>query len=80
MNDPDRLGEYEFIERHKKVFGAFIERHGFTGEIYEMAARGMTVSPFFVVKAATDEYVDSGSLISVFDGQETLEKLKNQLR
>ena len=76
MDDPDRLEEYENIEKHKKVFKGFIERHGFVREIYEMAAKGMTVSPFFVVKATTDEYVDSEALISDFDGQETLDKLK----
>ena len=41
-----------------------------------MAARGMIISPFFVVKATTDEYVDSQALISDFDGQESLERLK----
>ena len=76
MNDSERLDDYEFIENHKRVLKPFIEKHGFTGEIYEMAARGMIVNPFFVVKAATDEYVDSQALISDFDGQESLEKLK----
>ena len=79
MDDPDRLDEYEFIEKHKKVFGVFIESHGFTKDIYEMAASGMVVSPFLVVKATTDEYVDSEALISDFDGQETLENLKKHI-
>ena len=79
MDDPDRLDEYEFIEKHRRVFKGFIERHGFVKEIYGMASRGMTVSPFFVVKATTDEYVDSEALISDFDGQETLLKLKKHI-
>ena len=79
MNDPERSAQYDFLETHKKVFKGFMERHGFTGEIYEMAAFGMTVSPFFEVKAVTDEYVDSDSLISVFDGQETLKNLKRRI-
>lgn len=36
---------------------------------------GITVEPFLVVKATSDEYVDSDSLISPLEGQERLEDL-----
>lgn len=63
MNDPDRLADYDFIESHKRVFKPFIEKHGFTKDIYEMALAGMSVEPVFEVKAISDEYVDSEPLV-----------------
>jgi len=68
MNDPDRLEDYDDIKKDKKVFKKFIKKHGFTSKIYDMAVKGMTVTPFFVVKATNDDYVDSRALISDFDG------------
>ena len=44
-----------------------------------MAVGGITVEPFFIVKATTDEYVDSESLISPLDGQNKLEDLIKRL-
>ena len=81
MNDPERLSGYmPELERHRSALQSFIERHGFTGEIYEMALRGVTVTPFLVFKATTDEYGDSDSLLHGSDrygskGQEVLERL-----
>ena len=75
MNDPERLDGYDNMERNKNVFKKFAEKHGFTEEIYEMAVAGITVEPFLVVKATSDEYVDSDSLISPLEGQERLEDL-----
>ena len=49
MNNPERLEQYENIERNRRVFEGFIERHGFTKEIYEMAVGGITVEPLFIV-------------------------------
>ena len=81
MNDPERLSGYmPELERHRSALQSFIERHGFTGEIYEMALRGVTVTPFLVFKATTDEYEDSDSILCGSDrygsvGQEVLERL-----
>jgi hypothetical protein len=80
MNNPERLEQYENIERNRRVFEGFIKRHGFTKEIYEMAVGGITVEPLFIVKATTDEYVDSESLISPLDGQNKLEDLIKRLK
>ena len=44
-----------------------------------MAVDGITVEPLFIVKATTDEYVDSESLISPLDGQNKLEDLIKRL-
>ena len=79
MNNPERLEQYENIERNRRVFEGFIKRHDFTKEIYEMAVGGITVEPLFIVKATTDEYVDSESLISPLDGQNKLEDLIKRL-
>ena len=62
MNDPDRLEDYDDIKKDKKVFGKFIKKHGFTSKIYDMAVKGMTVTPAFVVKATNEDYVDSSGL------------------
>ncbi|MBQ6229890.1 MAG: hypothetical protein IJJ74_02100 [Eubacterium sp.] len=63
MNDSDRLEDYDDIKRDKRVFKKFIKKHGFTTKIYDMAVKGMKVTPSFVVKATDDEYVDSEPLI-----------------
>ncbi len=63
MNDSDRLEDYNDIKRDKRVFKKFIKIHGFTTKIYDMAVKGMKVTPSFVVKATDDEYVDSEPLI-----------------
>ncbi len=63
MNDSDRLEDYVDIKRDKRVFKKFIKIHGFTTKIYDMAVKGMKVTPSFVVKATDDEYVDSEPLI-----------------
>lgn len=67
--------ENEEFEPHK-VFDEFIEKHGFeknVKEIYKIVKLGLTVKPFFVIKATDDEYVDSYSLLGADDGQDTLE-------
>ena len=79
MNDPDRLEDYDGWKEQEKVFKKFREKHGFTKEIYEMAVAGITVTPFFIIKATDDEYVDTNALISNQDGQESLEKLIKRL-
>ena len=79
MNDPDRLEDYDDIKRDKRVFRKFIKKHGFTSKIYDMAVRGVTVTPYFVVKATNEDYVDSYSILGSDDGQEALESLIEML-
>jgi len=85
MNDPERLGGYmPELESHREALRGFIERHGFTREIYEMALEGMTVTPFLVFEATADgEYGPSysvlrgpdGSAEFIGNGQEVLQRL-----
>lgn len=63
MNDLDRLEDYDDIKKDKRVFKKFLKKHGFTTKIYDMAVKGMKVTPSFVVKATDDEYEDSEPLI-----------------
>ena len=70
LEDPD--------ENNAEVFERFIEKHGFTTdphELYEMIVRGVTVRPFFEIRATDDEYCDSYSILGSDDGQESLEEL-----
>ena len=74
LDDPD--------EDKETVFDRFIEKHGFTKdphELYEMIIQGLTVRPFFEIKATNDDYVDSYSILGSDDGQESLEKLIKML-
>lgn len=67
---------------HEEVFSKFIEEHGFTkewSELYKKLINGLTVRPFFEVKATDDEYCDSSSLVGSDDGQEALLELINIL-
>ncbi len=62
---------------HQEVFDRFIERHSFVNDIgkaYNLLKLGLTVQPFFEIKATDDEYCDSYSLLGADDGQEALEE------
>lgn len=65
--------EFEYQE----VFDRFIEKHKFEKDIstaYKLLKLGLTVKPFFEIKATDDEYCDSYSLLGADDGQQALEK------
>ena len=54
-----------------------MNKHGFEKnpkEVYKMVKLGLTVKPFFIIKATDDEYEDSYSLLGSDDGQEALEE------
>ncbi|MBO7453288.1 MAG: hypothetical protein J6U54_23395 [Clostridiales bacterium] len=66
-----------------EVLDKFIEKHGFTKdpkELYKMIIAGLTVKPFFEIKATDDEYCDSYSILGSDDGQEELERLIELLK
>lgn len=44
-----------------------------------MIIKGLTIEPFFYVKATDDGYCDTYSLLGFDDGQEALKKLKEYL-
>lgn len=71
----DFYRENKQFQSHE-VCNKFIEKHGFEKnpkEIYKILKLGITVKPFFVIKATDDEYLDSYSLLGSDDGQESLE-------
>lgn len=60
-----------------KVYDEFVDKHKFNKnvkEIYKIVKLGLTLEPFFIIKATDDEYSDSYSLLGHDDGQESLEK------
>lgn len=60
---------------HQEVFSRFIERHSFVNDIekvYSLFKLGLTVQPFFEIRAIDDEYCDSYSLLGADDGQQAL--------
>lgn len=65
--------EFEYQE----VFDRFIDKHKFEKSIckvYNLLKLGLTVQPFFEIKATDDEYCDSYSLLGSDDGQQALEE------
>ena len=61
---------------YKDIMDQFIKKHHFENDpkkIYKMVKRGLTVKPFFIIKATDDNYVDSYSLLGSDDGQKSLE-------
>lgn len=65
--------EFEYQE----AFDKFIEKHKFEKDIstvYKLLKLGLTVQPFFEIKATDDEYCDSYSLLGADDGQQALEE------
>ena len=59
------------------VFDELIKAHEFNKnikEIYKIVKLGLTVEPFFIIRATDNEYTDSYSLLGHDDGQESLEK------
>ena len=63
---------------NKEVIERFIKKHGFTRDprkLYKMIVQGLTVRPFFEIKATDDDYGDSYSLLGCDDGQNSLEQL-----
>lgn len=64
----------EFEE--KEILDEFISKHNFEtnpSKVYELLKLGMTVKPFFVIKAVDDDCEDSDSLFGI-DGQKSLEE------
>ena len=73
----DELNERNEENDYTDVFEDFMNKHRFEKnpkEVYKMVKLGLTVKPFFIIKATDDEYEDSYSLLGSDDGQETLEE------
>lgn len=71
-------GLEDYNADNKEVIERFIMKHGFTRDprkLYKMIVQGLTVRPFFEIKATDDDYGDSYSLLGCDDGQNSLEQL-----
>ena len=71
-------GLEDYNADNKEVIERFIKKHGFTRDprkLYKMIVQGLTVRPFFEIKATDDDYGDSYSLLGCDDGQNSLEQL-----
>ena len=71
-------GLEDYNADNKEVFERFIKKHGFTRDprkLYKMIVQGLTVRPFFEIKATDDDYGDSYSLLGCDNGQNSLEQL-----
>jgi hypothetical protein len=71
-------GLEDYNADNKEVIERFIKKHGFTKDprkLYKMIVQGLTVRPFFEIKATDDDYGDSYSLLGCDDGQNSLEQL-----
>ena len=71
-------GLEDYNADNKEVIERFIKKHGFTRDprkLYKMIVQGLTVRPFFEIKATDDDYGDSYSLLGCGDGQNSLEQL-----
>ena len=71
-------GLEDYNADNKEVIERFIKKHGFTRDprkLYKMVVQGLTVRPFFEIKATDDDYGDSYSLLGCDDGQNSLEQL-----
>lgn len=71
-------GLEDYNADNKEVIERFIKKHGFTRDprkLYKMIVQGLTVRPFFEIKATDDDYGDSYSLLGCDNGQNSLEQL-----
>ena len=71
-------GLEDYNADNKEVIERFIKKHGFTRDprkLYKMIVQGLTVRPFFEIKATDDDYGDSYSLLGCDNGQKSLEQL-----